>query len=91
MLWTRQRLADYRCVSAQAPAANHKGTQQALEQTFTLTNISPQVGKGFNRCCHGAPATQVAVIAASAHHHSGCALYGISCWAPGCQLLVRKR
>ena len=33
----------------QAPAADHKGSQQALEQTFTLTNISPQVGKGFNR------------------------------------------
>lgn len=33
----------------QAPAANHKGSQRALEETFRLTNISPQVGKGFNR------------------------------------------
>lgn len=33
----------------QAPAANHKGSQKALESTFLLTNISPQVGKGFNR------------------------------------------
>lgn len=32
-----------------APAANHKGSQKALEQTFTMSNISPQVGKGFNR------------------------------------------
>lgn len=32
-----------------APAANHKGSQRALEETFKLTNISPQVGKGFNR------------------------------------------
>jgi DNA/RNA non-specific endonuclease len=38
-----------RC-AAQAPAANHKGSQKALEETFKLTNISPQVGKGFNRC-----------------------------------------
>ena len=33
----------------QAPAANHKGDQQGLAETFTLSNISPQVGKGFNR------------------------------------------
>jgi DNA/RNA non-specific endonuclease len=36
--------------AVQAPAANHKGSQKALEETFRLTNISPQVGKGFNRC-----------------------------------------
>ena len=33
-----------------APAADHKGSQKAMEETFTLSNISPQVGKGFNRC-----------------------------------------
>ncbi len=41
-------LADVACT--QAPAANHKGSQKALQETFKLTNISPQVGKGFNRC-----------------------------------------
>ncbi|CAI5438579.1 unnamed protein product [Caenorhabditis angaria] len=30
-------------------AANHRKNQLALDQTFFLTNISPQVGKGFNR------------------------------------------
>lgn len=48
---------------AQAPAANHKGTQQALEQTFTLTNISPQVGKGFNRCCPAHPPLKSMLLA----------------------------
>ena len=32
-----------------APAANHKGSQDKMADTFVLTNISPQVGKGFNR------------------------------------------
>eukprot|EP00242_Pyramimonas_sp_CCMP2087_P005292 CAMPEP_0198203348 /NCGR_PEP_ID=MMETSP1445-20131203/6615_1 /TAXON_ID=36898 /ORGANISM="Pyramimonas sp., Strain CCMP2087" /LENGTH=365 /DNA_ID=CAMNT_0043874695 /DNA_START=122 /DNA_END=1219 /DNA_ORIENTATION=+ len=32
-----------------APAANHKCSQEALDETFSLSNISPQVGKGFNR------------------------------------------
>ena len=32
-----------------APAADHKGSQRAMEDTFTLSNVSPQVGKGFNR------------------------------------------
>ncbi len=27
----------------QAPAANHKDSQQAMDQTFSLVNISPQV------------------------------------------------
>ena len=35
--------------SMQAPAANHRGNQQSLVETFSLANISPQVGKGFNR------------------------------------------
>lgn len=34
----------------QAAAANHKGSQEAMDETFTLCNISPQVGHGFNRC-----------------------------------------
>lgn len=32
-----------------APAANHKRSQQAMDETFSLTNVSPQVGAGFNR------------------------------------------
>lgn len=33
----------------QAPAANAKFNQTAMDETFYLTNISPQVGEGFNR------------------------------------------
>lgn len=33
----------------QAPAANAKYTQNAMDETFFLTNMSPQVGDGFNR------------------------------------------
>ena len=33
----------------QAPAADAKFTQEAMNETFLLTNISPQVGEGFNR------------------------------------------
>ncbi|KAG5519913.1 hypothetical protein PMAC_000190 [Pneumocystis sp. 'macacae'] len=32
-----------------APAANTKFSQEALDETFYLTNIVPQVGEGFNR------------------------------------------
>ncbi|ELU14358.1 hypothetical protein CAPTEDRAFT_120680 [Capitella teleta] len=32
-----------------AAAGNHRWSQQAMNQTFSLANISPQVGKGFNR------------------------------------------
>jgi endonuclease G len=32
-----------------APAANHKRSQEAMDDTFILTNVSPQVGQGFNR------------------------------------------
>lgn len=32
-----------------AAAGNHKRHQKHVEQTFFLSNISPQVGKGFNR------------------------------------------
>ncbi|KAI6198221.1 Endonuclease [Aphelenchoides fujianensis] len=32
-----------------APAGNHRRSQLAMDQTFYLTNMSPQVGKGFNR------------------------------------------
>ena len=37
------------CENMQAPAANYKGSQDAMADTFVLSNISPQVGKGFNR------------------------------------------
>ncbi|GMM51724.1 ribonuclease [Starmerella bacillaris] len=33
----------------QAPAANAKFSQTAMDETFYLTNIAPQVGAGFNR------------------------------------------
>eukprot|EP00775_Hariotina_reticulata_P011483 gene11483-11627_t len=32
-----------------APAANHRASQKAMNDTFSLSNISPQVGPGFNR------------------------------------------
>ncbi|XP_011869319.1 PREDICTED: endonuclease G, mitochondrial [Vollenhovia emeryi] len=32
-----------------AAAGNHKVEQKHMEQTFFLTNMAPQVGKGFNR------------------------------------------
>ncbi len=32
-----------------APAANHRSSTQTMEETFTLANVSPQVGPGFNR------------------------------------------
>ncbi|KAK6462908.1 mitochondrial nuclease [Scheffersomyces coipomensis] len=33
----------------QAPAANARFNQDAMDETFYLTNMSPQVGEGFNR------------------------------------------
>lgn len=49
----RSKLDDYRGSGYDrghmAPAANHKGSQKAMDETFSLSNISPQVGKGFNR------------------------------------------
>lgn len=32
-----------------AAAGNHKANQELIKQTFVLSNIAPQVGKGFNR------------------------------------------
>lgn len=34
-----------------AAAGNHKYNQKHIEQTFFLSNMAPQVGKGFNRDC----------------------------------------
>lgn len=31
------------------PAADAKQSQQAMSETFLLSNIAPQVGEGFNR------------------------------------------
>ncbi|KAK9867532.1 hypothetical protein WJX84_003042 [Apatococcus fuscideae] len=49
----RNRLSDFKGSAYDrghlAPAANHRGNQQSLVETFSLANISPQVGKGFNR------------------------------------------
>jgi endonuclease G, mitochondrial len=32
-----------------APASNHKSQQEVQDETFLLSNIAPQIGKGFNR------------------------------------------
>lgn len=32
-----------------AAAANHRQSEKAMNQTFILSNVSPQVGEGFNR------------------------------------------
>jgi len=32
-----------------APAANNRSSAQTMEETFSLANVSPQVGGGFNR------------------------------------------
>jgi endonuclease G len=49
----RAALADFRGSGFDrghlAPAANHKGDQTAMDATFSLSNVSPQVGDGFNR------------------------------------------
>jgi endonuclease G len=54
---TRAELADYEAAwqgqrfdrGHQAPAANDKFDQQAMNETFLLSNMAPQVGIGFNR------------------------------------------
>lgn len=33
------------------PAADAKQSQQAMDETFILSNVAPQVGEGFNRHC----------------------------------------
>ncbi len=49
----RSRLEDFRGSGYDrghlAPAADHKRSQTQLEETFSLSNISPQVGAGMNR------------------------------------------
>jgi endonuclease G, mitochondrial len=49
----RNKLTDFRGSGYDrghlAPAANHKTSQAAMNETFSLSNISPQVGDGFNR------------------------------------------
>jgi endonuclease G len=49
----RARLADYRGSGYdrghQVPAADAKWSQEAMDATFALTNMCPQVGDGFNR------------------------------------------
>lgn len=49
----RAKLSDYRGSGFDrghmAPASNHKTSQDAMNDTFTLSNMCPQVGEGFNR------------------------------------------
>ncbi|KAL1915667.1 uncharacterized protein VTP21DRAFT_6426 [Calcarisporiella thermophila] len=49
----RSRLADYYKSNYDrghmVPAADVKTSQEAMDETFLLTNIAPQVGEGFNR------------------------------------------
>ena len=33
------------------PAGDAKSSQEAMDETFLLTNVAPQVGNGFNRDC----------------------------------------
>ena len=33
------------------PAADAKMSQKAMDETFLLSNVAPQVGEGFNRHC----------------------------------------
>lgn len=33
------------------PAADCKNSQSAMDETFFLSNIAPQIGDGFNRDC----------------------------------------
>lgn len=49
----RAKLSDYRGTGYDrghmAPASNHKESQGSMDETFSLSNIAPQVGGGFNR------------------------------------------
>eukprot|EP01138_Halocafeteria_seosinensis_P006235 gb/GECG01006376.1/.p1 GENE.gb/GECG01006376.1/~~gb/GECG01006376.1/.p1 ORF type:complete len:404 (+),score=42.40 gb/GECG01006376.1/:1-1212(+) len=49
----RNRLEDFRGSGYdrghQAAAANHTENQQSMDATFVLSNMSPQIGAGFNR------------------------------------------
>ena len=38
-------------LTSRVPAADAKISQQAMDETFYLSNIAPQVGDGFNRHC----------------------------------------
>lgn len=52
-IYSRGRNSDYKYSGYDrghlAAAGNHKANQKHLDQTFVLSNISPQVGAGFNR------------------------------------------
>lgn len=37
------------------PAADAKISQSAMDETFFLSNVAPQVGDGFNRHCASLP------------------------------------
>jgi len=49
----RSTLIDYRRSGYDrghlSAVANHKANQKAMDETFVMTNVSPQVGPGFNR------------------------------------------
>ena len=72
----------------QAPAANHKETADTMLETFGLSNISPQVGKGFNRSANDACPCPWSLFT---HERMAIALASIHCSAdtqPKCCILA---
>ncbi|VDO67635.1 unnamed protein product [Onchocerca flexuosa] len=53
--WVVEHLSSDRLVynssvdRSKSAAGNHRKSQNAVDQTFLLSNMAPQVGKGFNR------------------------------------------
>ena len=50
-LWFGRQGFEAKYVVCRVPAADAKSSQEAMDETFLLSNIAPQVGDGFNRHC----------------------------------------